>query len=199
MSYSRYLLSGEFIEATFENWESEFFQMGAFVLLSSFLKQKGSGESKRLTGDNAVDRDPRKEVRPDSPGPVHRGGLALAHEFQRGATPARAAGRELMAVRDQFPVQKVSEKVSDDLYGRFVRLIRRRQGHHPGRSYADHRGFEAVPRHSSLVAPAVAWVPPLRRAGGSCRPPFFLSLPWSTPGRDCFAKGRASALVARFT
>lgn len=78
VSYSRYLLSGEFIEATFENWESEFFQMGAFVLLSSFLKQKGSGESKTLTGDNEVDRDPRKEVRPDSPGPVHRGGLALA-------------------------------------------------------------------------------------------------------------------------
>jgi hypothetical protein len=78
VSYSEYLRSGTFIEATFENWESEFFQMGAFVLLSAFLKQKGAGESKRLSEEDEVDQDPRKEARPDSPGPVHRGGLALA-------------------------------------------------------------------------------------------------------------------------
>lgn len=77
VSYGAYLRSGEFMEATFENWESEFLQMGAFVVLSSFLMQKGSGESKNPSGENEVDKDPRKNVRPDSPGPVHRGGLAL--------------------------------------------------------------------------------------------------------------------------
>ncbi len=41
-----YLGSGHFLEATFENWESEFLQMGAFVLLSVSLYQKGSAESK---------------------------------------------------------------------------------------------------------------------------------------------------------
>ena len=43
-SYAQYLTSGPFVEATFENWESEFLQMGAYVLLTAFLLQKGSPE-----------------------------------------------------------------------------------------------------------------------------------------------------------
>jgi hypothetical protein len=77
-SYGRYLTSGAFVEATFENWESEFLQMGAYVLLTAFLIQKGSPESKKPDGDE-VDADPRAERdKPDAPGPVKRGGLALA-------------------------------------------------------------------------------------------------------------------------
>jgi hypothetical protein len=45
-SYFSYLGSGHFIEATFENWESEFLQMGCYVLLTAFLIQRGSAESK---------------------------------------------------------------------------------------------------------------------------------------------------------
>jgi hypothetical protein len=74
-----YLTSGDFVESVFENWESEFLQMGAFVLLTRSLRQRGSGESKKLPdeGDEEVDKDPSENVQPDSPGPVHRGGLAL--------------------------------------------------------------------------------------------------------------------------
>src|SRR5215211_9185194 len=76
-SYAEYLTSGAFVEATFENWESEFLQMGAYVLLTAFLIQKGSPESKDPDGDEA-DADPRAERdNPDAPGPVRRGGLAL--------------------------------------------------------------------------------------------------------------------------
>ncbi|RYD62928.1 MAG: hypothetical protein EOP84_34120 [Verrucomicrobiaceae bacterium] len=45
ISYSEYLLSGHFWQATGENWESEFLQMGFYVILTSFLFQKGSAES----------------------------------------------------------------------------------------------------------------------------------------------------------
>jgi quinol-cytochrome oxidoreductase complex cytochrome b subunit len=77
-SYTRYLTSGAFVEATFENWESEFLQMGAYVLLTAFLIQKGSPESKNPDGDQ-VDQDPRTQRDdPDAPGPVKRGGLVLA-------------------------------------------------------------------------------------------------------------------------
>jgi len=77
-SYAEYLTSGAFVEATFENWESEFLQMGAYVLLTAFLIQKGSPESKNPDGEEA-DADPRAERdKPDAPGPVKRGGLALA-------------------------------------------------------------------------------------------------------------------------
>jgi hypothetical protein len=37
---------GHFIEATFENWKSEFLQMAGYVLFTIFLFQKGSPESK---------------------------------------------------------------------------------------------------------------------------------------------------------
>jgi hypothetical protein len=53
-SYAEYLTSGEFVEATFENWESEFLQMGAYVLLTAFLIQKGSPESKNPDGTTST-------------------------------------------------------------------------------------------------------------------------------------------------
>src|SRR5215211_4572252 len=41
-----YLASGQFFEAWSENWESEFLQMGMYVVLTAFLYQRGSSESK---------------------------------------------------------------------------------------------------------------------------------------------------------
>jgi hypothetical protein len=77
-SYGEYLTSGAFVEATFENWESEFLQLGAYVLLTALLIQKGSPESRNPDGDEA-DQDPRAaRDDPEAPGPVRRGGLALA-------------------------------------------------------------------------------------------------------------------------
>ena len=76
-SYGQYLTSGAFVEATFENWESEFLQMGAYVFLTAFLIQKGSPESKNPDGEES-DADPREERdKPGVPGPVKRGGFAL--------------------------------------------------------------------------------------------------------------------------
>jgi hypothetical protein len=64
-----YLGSGHFLEATGENWESEFLQMGVFVLLTAFLFQKGSPES------NDPDHpEPERAVGPHSPWPLRRGG-----------------------------------------------------------------------------------------------------------------------------
>jgi hypothetical protein len=59
VGYTEYLQTGHFVEAVFENWESEFLQMGGFVLLTVFLYQKGSPESKKLDGDQPEDEDPR--------------------------------------------------------------------------------------------------------------------------------------------
>ncbi len=73
-----YLTRAEFGEATFENWESEFLQMGVYVLLTAWLVQKGSAESKPAEGDPELDADPRDHRdEPDAPGPVRRGGWAL--------------------------------------------------------------------------------------------------------------------------
>jgi len=75
---SAYLRSGHFIEATAENWESEFLQMAAYVLLTVFLFQRGSAESKKPGEPEAVDRDPRLfKNKPDAPWPVRRGGWVL--------------------------------------------------------------------------------------------------------------------------
>src|SRR5829696_1237684 len=46
VGYIQYLGSGDFVEAVFENGESEFLQMGLYVLLTAVLFQRGSAESK---------------------------------------------------------------------------------------------------------------------------------------------------------
>jgi hypothetical protein len=73
-----YLTSGHFISAVFENWESEFLQMAVYVVLTIFLFQKGASESKKPDDDNPEDEPPSaRRADPDSPWPVHRGGLLL--------------------------------------------------------------------------------------------------------------------------
>lgn len=73
-----YLGSGHFLEATAENWESEFLQMAAYVILTAVLYQRGSAESKRIGQSEAVDRDPPKSGgRRGAPWPVRRGGWVL--------------------------------------------------------------------------------------------------------------------------
>lgn len=68
-----YLHSGHFISATFENWESEFLQMGMYVLLTVKLRQLGSAESRPM--DPAQER---QDIEPGpQPWPVRRGGLWL--------------------------------------------------------------------------------------------------------------------------
>jgi hypothetical protein len=76
LPFSSYVFSGHWLEATFENWESEFLQMGMFVLLAVWLRQKGSSESKKLYEPEEVDRDGNPKRR-GAPWPVHRGGWVL--------------------------------------------------------------------------------------------------------------------------
>ena len=75
---AEYLRTGHFVEATAENWESEFLQMAVFVILTVFLYQRGSSESKTIEEPDPVDQRP-EEARDDAqaPGPVRRGGAAL--------------------------------------------------------------------------------------------------------------------------
>lgn len=79
ISFSEYLVSGAFGESVFENWESEFLQMGLYVLLTALLFQRGSSESKDPDKKEAVDEDPgARRNDPEAPFPVRKGGLLLA-------------------------------------------------------------------------------------------------------------------------
>lgn len=75
VSFGTYLQTGHFLEAVAENWESEFLQMGAYVILTVFLFQKGSAESKKIDEPESVDREP--QPKPGAPWPVRRGGWVL--------------------------------------------------------------------------------------------------------------------------
>ena len=78
VAFADYLRTGHMWEATFENWESEFLQMGAFVVFTAMLIQKGSAESRRPGTVELVDMDPRRfRDQPDAPWPVRRGGIVL--------------------------------------------------------------------------------------------------------------------------
>jgi hypothetical protein len=71
----QYFRSGHFLQATFENWESEFFQMGLFVVFTIYLRQQGSSESKKCEEENFKKEDLKPKR--DSPWPVRKGGLWL--------------------------------------------------------------------------------------------------------------------------
>ena len=78
VTMAEYLGSGHFGEATFENWESEFLQMAFYVLLTVWLFQLGSSESKRPDVVELVDLDPRDSSQKErAPWPVRKGGLVL--------------------------------------------------------------------------------------------------------------------------
>ena len=53
ITLGQYTTDPNFVSAVFENWESEFLQMSAYVVLTAILVQKGSAESK------APDEPPR--------------------------------------------------------------------------------------------------------------------------------------------
>lgn len=75
LKITEYIHSGHFIQATFENWESEFLQMMLYVLLTISLRQKGSSESKSMTEEEDVDKEP--VAHPKAPWPVKKGGIWL--------------------------------------------------------------------------------------------------------------------------
>jgi hypothetical protein len=79
ITYTEYLKTPAWGESVFENWESEFLQMAAYVFLTVFLYQKGSSESKDPHEKNEVDEEPEKHRNhPHAPAPVRKGGWILS-------------------------------------------------------------------------------------------------------------------------
>jgi len=78
---AEYLRGAHFGEATFENWESEFLQMGMFIFLTALLIQRGSAESKKPEDEHEPGERPEGEEDPalhrndpNAPWPVRYGG-----------------------------------------------------------------------------------------------------------------------------
>lgn len=75
LSLTSYITTGHCISSTFENFQSEFLQMGLYVLMTVGLRQKGSAESKKIDEEEDVDREPLPN--PAGPWPVRKGGWIL--------------------------------------------------------------------------------------------------------------------------
>jgi hypothetical protein len=84
-SLTEYVGDGHFLGTLFENWESEFLQMGLFVLLTAFLRQKGASESRPL--DPAEEPDPQPVPYAQRPWPVRKGG-ALRRVYEHSLSSA---------------------------------------------------------------------------------------------------------------
>jgi hypothetical protein len=70
ISLGRYLVSSEFGTAVMENWQSEYLQFTLFIVLTVWLLQRGSPESKKLGSEGREsDEDQRvgEHAQPDSP------------------------------------------------------------------------------------------------------------------------------------
>lgn len=76
LALGAYLTSDSFVSSVFENWESEFLQMGTYVILTAYLFQRGSPESRDPDKPAPQDRDPKLDRdKPDAPWPVRAGGF----------------------------------------------------------------------------------------------------------------------------
>jgi hypothetical protein len=79
LSLATYAVSGHFLSAIFENWESEFLQMSAYVMLTAILFQRGSAESKDPDENASQDQDPASRAgQSDAPWAVRAGGWTRA-------------------------------------------------------------------------------------------------------------------------
>ena len=70
VAWHQYLTSTQLARAVMENWQSEFLQFFLFILITVWLVQRGSGESK-AAGESAPNRIGSNESRattPDAPG-----------------------------------------------------------------------------------------------------------------------------------
>src|SRR3954469_16735811 len=78
ISFWRYVFSSSYAAAVMENWQSEYLQFTLFVILTVWLLQKGSPESKEL-GKDGLESDEDQQVgehaRPASPRWARAGGL----------------------------------------------------------------------------------------------------------------------------
>jgi len=82
-SFGQYVGSSSFGEALFENWESEFLQMFMYVLLTAYLVQKGSAESRPLDDPAPQDEDPRgHRTDRNAPWPVRRGSELILRLYE---------------------------------------------------------------------------------------------------------------------
>jgi membrane protein implicated in regulation of membrane protease activity len=61
ISIGRYLTSSDYGQAVMENWQSEYLQFTLFILLTVFLVQRGSPESKEL-GKEGTESDRAQQV-----------------------------------------------------------------------------------------------------------------------------------------
>ena len=104
MTLGAYLQGGAFDSTLFENWESEFLQMWAYVMLTAYLFQRGSPESKDPDEAAPQDRDPKLDRnKADAPWPVRAGGVGARRSMR-----IRWAGRLLILFVASFALHWIN-------------------------------------------------------------------------------------------
>lgn len=80
ISMLKYIVEPHFWAGLLENWESEFLQMGLLIVMSEFLRQKGSAQSRKLKDREAEEQQQKEKVETEAreqgktPRPVLAGG-----------------------------------------------------------------------------------------------------------------------------
>lgn len=119
-----YLKSPHFISSTFENRESEFLQMAAYVIFTIYFFQKGSAESKDPDWKNEVDDKPKKWK--DAPAPVNSWGLALKI-YQNSLTLALvwlfliSFGLHFYGSRRQYNLEQDQKHLEKETAGEYIK------------------------------------------------------------------------------
>lgn len=77
LTWPQYLASSHFWSSTAENWESEFLQMAAFVILTVYLRQRGSAESNPFPEEQTAEEKQQDQQDSAQPGFWRRNSLSV--------------------------------------------------------------------------------------------------------------------------
>jgi hypothetical protein len=102
VSFWRYLVSSEFGQAVMENWQSEYLQFTTFILLTVWLIQKGSPESKKPEDAGpSSDKSPRASWIRENSLVVVMGSIWVGTWFAQSVTGWTAYNNEQMDHHEQ--------------------------------------------------------------------------------------------------
>ncbi len=110
MSLGRYVLSSDFGSAVMENWQSEYLQFTLFILLTVWLVQRGSPESKRLD-EAGRESDQAQKVGPHAQQNSPRFAKVAGHPAHALRELARACDGHVLAGHVACPVHHRSRAV----------------------------------------------------------------------------------------
>lgn len=159
ITFPRYLLSGDFLEGIFSNWQAAILQIGCLIIFGTKLRQKGAAHSRKPEGDagqKTKEEEEKNQNKPDGPQAswlyCHSLSLSFALMFAAAFLAHIVFGtrafNEINAMVGQAPVSPASYVKTGDFWFKTLQTwqaeILRHRGLPPAQHFLSRTGIGRV-------------------------------------------------------